>query len=115
MSSATLRAALVALLAVATVVKSDQDIYVDDALSNGWQNWGWNTVINWAATDLAVGTSSISAVSDAYAAVSLKSPETIAAIVLPEYGGRLPIFCHPDFGYQRRHQPHCVYDRHRRL
>ncbi|KIM28564.1 glycoside hydrolase family 44 protein [Serendipita vermifera MAFF 305830] len=79
MSSATLRAALVALLAVATVVKSDQDIYVDDALSNGWQNWGWNTVINWAATDLAVGTSSISAVSDAYAAVSLKSPETIGS------------------------------------
>ncbi|KIM20289.1 glycoside hydrolase family 44 protein [Serendipita vermifera MAFF 305830] len=74
----SLRTALVALLAVAALVKSDEDIYIDDALSNGWQNWGWSTVINWAATDLAVGTSSISAVSDAWAAVSLKSPTTIA-------------------------------------
>ncbi len=78
MLSATLRTTLVALL-VATAVKSDQDIYVDDTLSGGWGNWGWGSVINWAATDLKVGTSSISAVSDAWAAVSLKDPDTFSS------------------------------------
>src|ERR1700761_9590930 len=78
MLSPILRSTLVAIL-LAIAVKSDQDIYVDDALSNGWQNWGWSTVINWAATDLKEGTSSISAVSDAWAAVSLKDPDTCSS------------------------------------
>lgn len=68
------RSTFVALV-VAALVKADQDIYIDNELSNGWQNWGWNTVIDWAATGLAVGSSSVSAASDAWAAVSLKGPE----------------------------------------
>ena len=78
MLSAILRTTLVALVLAAMAVKSDEDIYIDDALSGSWGNWGWNTVINWAATDLKVGTSSISAVSDAWAAVSLKDPDTFS-------------------------------------
>ncbi|KIM28563.1 glycoside hydrolase family 44 protein [Serendipita vermifera MAFF 305830] len=77
--SATLATTLFALLVAAAVVKSDQDIYIDGQLINGWQNWGWGTVVNFAATDLAIGSSSISAVSDAYAAVSLKSPATLSS------------------------------------
>jgi hypothetical protein len=77
MLSVALRAAFVALLS-AVIVKSDEAVYVDDALNSGWQNWGWNTTVNWAATDLKVGKSSISAVSGAWAGLSLKSPNVIS-------------------------------------
>ncbi|PVF98742.1 hypothetical protein CPB86DRAFT_814423 [Serendipita vermifera] len=73
-----LKTTFVALLA-STVVHADEDIYIDGALGNGWQDWGWNTVIDWAATDLFVGTSSIKATSDAWAAVSLKDPATFGS------------------------------------
>jgi hypothetical protein len=78
MLSVVLKTAFVALLA-STVVQADEDIYIDGALSNGWQNWGWNTVIDWAATDLFVGQSSIKATSDAWSAVSLKDPATFGS------------------------------------
>jgi hypothetical protein len=78
MLSAALRVAFVAFVSV-VAVKSDENIYVDDALSGDWQNWGWNTTVNWAATDLKVGKSSISAVSGAWAGLSLKSPNVISA------------------------------------
>lgn len=71
-------AALVALL-FSTLVHADEDIYVDGALSGGWQNWGWNTVVDFAATDLKVGDSSILATSQAWSAVSLKDPATFGS------------------------------------
>ncbi|KAG8824630.1 hypothetical protein FRC17_009065 [Serendipita sp. 399] len=74
-----LTVATLATLLLVTLVKADEEIYVDGALGNGWQNWGWNTEINWAATDLFAGTSSISAVSTAWAAVSLKDPATFSS------------------------------------
>lgn len=60
----------------AGVSYADQDIYVDDGLSSGWENWSWGTDINFAATDSAEGLSSISLTSTAYSALSLKA-ETI--------------------------------------
>ena len=71
-------AVLVALL-FSTLVYADEDIYIDGALNGGWQNWGWNTDINFAATDLKVGDSSISAASQAWSAVSLKDPATFGS------------------------------------
>jgi hypothetical protein len=78
MLSVVLKTTFFALLA-STIVRADEEIYIDGTLSNGWQNWGWNTVIDWAATDLFVGQSSIKATSDAWAAVSLKDPATFGS------------------------------------
>ena len=69
---------LVILLARVVVVSADdQIIYSDDALGNGWQDWSWGSTIDYEATNIAEGTSSISVDSTAWAALSLKSPSTI--------------------------------------
>ncbi|KAG8906539.1 hypothetical protein FRC00_012518, partial [Tulasnella sp. 408] len=67
-----LRAALLAPVLLAWAASADLDVYVDGALSSGWENWSWNSNLNFAATDLYEGLSSISATSDAWAALSLK-------------------------------------------
>ncbi|CCA75148.1 hypothetical protein PIIN_09132 [Serendipita indica DSM 11827] len=83
-------AALVALF-ITTLARADEDIYIDGALNGGWQNWGWNTDINWAATDLKVGDSSISATSQAWSAISLKDPTTFGSYA----GLKFDIACNP--------------------
>lgn len=60
---------------VATLVAhADQNIFQDGAgtLSGGWENWSWSSDINFAATDLAEGTSSILVNSTSYGAFSVK-------------------------------------------
>ncbi|KAI0686449.1 glycoside hydrolase family 44-domain-containing protein [Cytidiella melzeri] len=66
-----LKSQLALLAALAYSVRADQDIYVDNALSSGWENWSWGSTIDFAATDVAQGSSSISVVSTAYSALSL--------------------------------------------
>jgi len=62
----------------------DLPVYTDAALAPKWENWSWSTDINFAATDLFVGTSgsSISVSSAAWAALSLKLEGTF-----PGYAG----------------------------
>lgn len=67
-----LRAALLAPLLLAWAASADLDVYVDGALASGWENWSWGTTINFAATDLYSGLSSLSATSDAWSALSIK-------------------------------------------
>jgi len=70
----------IALARAATVVALDDlPIYTDGALASGWENWSWSSTINFAATDLFEGTSSISITSDAWAAVSLKLEGTFSS------------------------------------
>ncbi|PPQ74923.1 hypothetical protein CVT24_003000 [Panaeolus cyanescens] len=68
--------AVATLSRVALVAGADSDIniYTDDSLAQGWQNWSWNTDLNFAATDIISGTTgtSISVRSDAWSAFSLK-------------------------------------------
>ncbi|KAF9051974.1 glycoside hydrolase family 44-domain-containing protein [Panaeolus papilionaceus] len=68
--------AIATLSRVALVSGADTDIsiYADDALGQGWQNWSWNTDVNFAATDIVSGSSgtSLSVRSDAWSALSLK-------------------------------------------
>ncbi|KAJ7107820.1 glycoside hydrolase family 44-domain-containing protein [Mycena epipterygia] len=71
----------VALLA-ASVLADDITIYTDNALAAGWEDWSWSSVINYAATDLFEGTSSISVNSGAYSALSVKLEGTF-----PDYQG----------------------------
>ncbi|KAL0951928.1 hypothetical protein HGRIS_008582 [Hohenbuehelia grisea] len=66
-----LKGAFLAFVA-ARLANADLTVYTDGALASGWENWSWNTVLDFAATDLFEGTSSISATSDAWAALSLK-------------------------------------------
>ncbi|KAG8986134.1 hypothetical protein FRB90_004197, partial [Tulasnella sp. 427] len=67
-----IRAALFIPLALAWVASADIDVYVDGALSSGWENWSWSTTLNTAATDLYKGLSSMSVTTDAWGALSLK-------------------------------------------
>ncbi|TFK30099.1 hypothetical protein FA15DRAFT_197786 [Coprinopsis marcescibilis] len=62
----------------------DLNIYQNDRLSDGWENWSWNTEIDFAATDLISGESgtSLSAKSDEWAALSLRHRTTFT-----EYAG----------------------------
>lgn len=60
----------VALL-IARSVTADETVYADGAISSTWQDWSWGSTINYAATDIAEGTSSISVNSTAYSALSL--------------------------------------------
>ena len=63
------------LLLTASVISGalgDDVIYQDGALSSTWQDWSWSSTINYAATDLAEGSSSILVNSSAWAALSLK-------------------------------------------
>ncbi|KXN91516.1 Beta-mannanase/endoglucanase A [Leucoagaricus sp. SymC.cos] len=66
-------------VAISKVSGADLNVYTDDALASGWENWSWSSTINFAATDLISGSSgsSISVTSDAWAALSLYyRPET---------------------------------------
>jgi len=78
--------AVVAFLALRTVYGATEDlsIYLDNALSSGWENWSWSSDVNFAATDLISGTSgsSISVNSGQYAALSVKLEGTF-----PDYAG----------------------------
>lgn len=63
----------------AALVSADQDVYIDGALSSGWENWSWSSTINFAATDLvSSGSSSMSVVADAWAALSLYDENPLA-------------------------------------
>lgn len=76
------------LVALATIslgfVKAADDlpVYTDGTLAPGWENWSWSSTIDFAATDIFVGTSSVSVTSDAWAALSLKLEGTF-----PTYAG----------------------------
>ncbi|KZV87503.1 hypothetical protein EXIGLDRAFT_773572 [Exidia glandulosa HHB12029] len=69
-----------ALLALG--VRGDLDVYVDGALASGWENWSWSSDINFGATDLFEGLSSISMTQQAWAAFSPKLEGTFS-----EYAG----------------------------
>lgn len=51
-------------------VRGDLSVYTDAALASGWENWSWSSTINFAATDVYEGLSSLSSVTTAYGAVS---------------------------------------------
>lgn len=57
--------------ALLALVRADEDVYIDGALSAGWEDWSWSSVINWAATDIVEGSSSVSVNSSAYGALSM--------------------------------------------
>lgn len=74
--SKLLRAHLLLLTSVPWFIRlvgADQIIYSDDALSTLWQDWSWGSTIDYQATNIAEGSSSISINSGAWAALSLKS------------------------------------------
>ena len=50
---------------------ADEDVFIDNALSSTWQDWSWGSTISYTATDVKMGTTSISVTSDAYSALSL--------------------------------------------
>jgi len=82
-------AAFVVCLALTTFTAvrgatEDLEVYTDSTLAAKWQNWSWNTDINFAATDLFAGTSgsSILVNSTAWGALSLKLEGTF-----PDYAG----------------------------
>ncbi|KAJ7834908.1 glycoside hydrolase family 44-domain-containing protein [Mycena olivaceomarginata] len=70
-----------ALLA-AWVLADDITVYTDGALAAGWENWSWSSDINFAATDVLEGSSSISVNSQAWSALSVKLEGTF-----PNYQG----------------------------
>ncbi|KAK6967076.1 endoglucanase A [Favolaschia claudopus] len=70
-----------ALLAVSALA-DDITVYTDSALAAGWENWSWSSDIDFAATDLFEGTSSISVNSQAWSALSVKLEGTF-----PDYQG----------------------------
>jgi hypothetical protein len=78
MRSLLLQLALLATRALA----DDITIYTDAALAAGWENWSWSSDINFAATDLFEGSSSISVNSQAWSALSVKLEGTF-----PTYQG----------------------------
>lgn len=61
---------------------SDLPIFTDGALASGWEDWSWGSTINYAATDLFEGESSISVNSTQYSAFSVKLEGTF-----PGYAG----------------------------
>ncbi|KAF8197757.1 glycoside hydrolase family 44-domain-containing protein [Mycena galopus ATCC 62051] len=63
---------LLALTFLAGVLAQDIPVYTDTALAPEWEDWGWGSVINYDATDLFEGTSSILVNSSAYSALSVK-------------------------------------------
>lgn len=77
------RALISLALFIPSFVKADDlSIYSDGALASGWEDWSWSSTLDFAATDLFEGTSSISVTSDAYAALSVKLEGTF-----PNYAG----------------------------
>ncbi|KAJ7431646.1 hypothetical protein FB451DRAFT_1197794 [Mycena latifolia] len=75
-------------LALLTVCALADDItsYTDNALASGWENWSWSSDLNFTATDLYEGTSSISVNSEAWSALSVKLEGTFL-----DYQGRFDI------------------------
>jgi hypothetical protein len=85
---------LVLSRAPATAVLSASDLVVyDDALAAGWDNWSWDSTINFANTAPALGRHSIAvAFTSAWAGLSLHAPTPIdpqfySAIQFWVYGG----------------------------
>lgn len=66
-----LRTGLFYLILTALYVSGDEAVYTDGSISSTWQDWSWGSTIDYAATDLKVGASSISVNSTAYSALSL--------------------------------------------
>lgn len=64
------------------IALADLTVYQDGALAPGWENWSWSSTIDFAATDLFEGSSSMSITSDAWAALSVKLEGTF-----PDYAG----------------------------
>jgi hypothetical protein len=77
-----LKVATLATIAFGLVKADDLQIYSDGSLAAGWENWSWSSTIDFAATDLFVGTSSISVNSTQWAALSVKLEGTF-----PTYAG----------------------------
>ncbi|TFK42363.1 glycoside hydrolase family 44-domain-containing protein [Crucibulum laeve] len=75
-------AAFTTIAAVFVNALDDLTIYSDSALAQGWENWSWSSTIDFAATDLFSGSSSISVNSSQYAALSVKLEGTF-----PGYAG----------------------------
>ncbi|KAI0264118.1 glycoside hydrolase family 44-domain-containing protein [Gloeopeniophorella convolvens] len=69
---------LALLLAVPLVARADQWIYTDTALASPWQDWSWAT-INWDATNVFEGASSVEVTAGAYAALSVYTPSPFAS------------------------------------
>jgi hypothetical protein len=78
-----MRSLLLQLALLATwVLADDIAVYTDGALAAGWENWSWSSDINFAATDVLEGSSSISVNSQAWSALSVKLEGTF-----PNYQG----------------------------
>ncbi|KAF7977906.1 hypothetical protein HWV62_2470 [Athelia sp. TMB] len=60
-------------------VLADETIYSDGAISSTWQDWSWGSTINYAATDIFEGTSSILVNSTGYSALSLYDTSVFAS------------------------------------
>lgn len=56
------------------LVRADEVIYTDNGLAPGWEDWSWGSTINYDATAVAEGTSSIFVNSTEYSALSLENP-----------------------------------------
>lgn len=82
MAKLHLQAFVALAIAAARLARADLPVYTDGALAAGWEDWSWSSTINYDATDIFEGTSSISVTSDAWAALSLKLEGTF-----PQYAG----------------------------
>lgn len=75
------RATFGSLLILVQLVNGLEDlvIYQNDALGSGWENWSWNSEINFGATDMYAGESgtSMSVKSSEWAALSLKHNDPV--------------------------------------
>ncbi|KAJ3530913.1 hypothetical protein NMY22_g8380 [Coprinellus aureogranulatus] len=74
----------IAFLALSRLANAldDLTVYTDNSLASGWENWSWNSEVDFAASDIVSGSSgtAIAVKSDAWAALSLKlSQGTFAA------------------------------------
>ncbi|KAJ7581341.1 glycoside hydrolase family 44-domain-containing protein, partial [Mycena floridula] len=82
MIAALFKVAFLVAWAFGSANADDLTIYTDDNLASGWENWSWGSDINFAATDLFEGSSSISVNSTAWSALSVKLEGTF-----PTYAG----------------------------
>ena len=106
---------LASLLAAACILaKADIVVYTDNALASPWQDWSWSSTINYDATDLFEGTSSISVDSGDWAALSLYNPTPFPTAAGLEFdiAVRHHILCSArsmcnDFGLFRETHPMC--------
>ena len=72
MAKLHLQAFVALAIAAARLARADLPVYTDGALAAGWEDWSWGSTINYDATDLYEGTSSISVTNEAWSALSLK-------------------------------------------